>query len=109
MNLAVALYSAILFVILTPGVLLRLPSNGSKLKVAGVHAIVFAIVLYFSCGFVWRLSIGLEGFKEGAKAKAKVAPSTGKKSSTLGVQDNALMKAEKTKWMVDGAAKSTKG
>ena len=59
MNLTVAIYSAILFFVLSPGVLLRLPSNGSKLTVAGVHAIVFAAVLYFTAGFVWRWSMTL--------------------------------------------------
>jgi hypothetical protein len=65
MNLAVAIYSAILFFLLSPGVLLRLPSNGSKLTVAGVHALVFAGVLYFTAGFVWRLSHSLPFLREG--------------------------------------------
>ena len=56
MNLIVAIYSAILFFVLSPGVLLRLPSNGSKMTVAGVHAVVFAGILYFTAGFVWRWS-----------------------------------------------------
>jgi hypothetical protein len=59
MNLAVAIYSAILFFILSPGVLLRLPSNGSKNTVAAVHALVFAVVLYFTAGFVWRWSMSM--------------------------------------------------
>jgi len=59
MNLAVAVYSAILFFILSPGVLLRLPANGSKMTVAGVHALVFAAVLYLTSGFVWRLSMSM--------------------------------------------------
>jgi len=59
MNLAVAIYSAILFFILSPGVLLRLPPNGSKMTVAAVHALVFAIVLYFTAGFVWRFSMSM--------------------------------------------------
>lgn len=74
MNLTVAIYSAILFFVLSPGVLLRLPSNGSKLTVAGVHAVVFAVVLYFTAGFVWRWSLSLghsfhrkEGFDEQEK------------------------------------------
>uniref|UniRef100_A0A6C0JNI9 Uncharacterized protein n=1 Tax=viral metagenome TaxID=1070528 RepID=A0A6C0JNI9_9ZZZZ len=70
MNLAVAIYSAILFFLLSPGVLLRLPSNGSKLTVAGVHALVFAGVLYFTAGFVWRLSLSLPFLRrEGMKKK----------------------------------------
>ena len=67
MNLTVAIYSAILFFVLSPGVLLRLPSNGSKFTVAGVHALVFAVVLYFTAGFVWRwsLSLGMPLHREG--------------------------------------------
>ena len=66
MNLVISIYSAILFFVLSPGVLLRLPSNGSKFTVACVHAIVFAVVLYFTAGFVWRMSmsLGKEGMDE---------------------------------------------
>jgi hypothetical protein len=65
MNLAVAIYSAILFFLLSPGVLLRLPPNGSKLTVAGVHAVVFAGVLYFTAGFIWRWSLSIPVLREG--------------------------------------------
>ena len=44
MSLLVILFSALLFFVLTPGVLLRLPKNGDKFTVAGVHAVVFALV-----------------------------------------------------------------
>jgi hypothetical protein len=69
MNLAVAIYSAILFFLLSPGVLLRLPPNGSKLTVAVVHAVVFAGVLYFTVGFIWRWSLSIPVLREGAKNK----------------------------------------
>ncbi len=36
--------TALLFFVLTPGVLLSLPPGGSKWTVAAVHAVVFAIV-----------------------------------------------------------------
>ena len=65
MNLVISIYSAILFFVLSHGVLLRLPSNGSKFTVAGVHAIVFAVVLYFTAGFVWRFSMSMSLGKEG--------------------------------------------
>ena len=78
MNLTVAIYSAILFFILSPGVLLRLPSNGSKLTVAGVHALVFAAALYLTSGYVWRWSVSFrvpvhrkEGFEEQENEKKK--------------------------------------
>jgi hypothetical protein len=37
------LTTAVLFFLLTPGVLLSLPPGGSKLVVAATHAIVFAV------------------------------------------------------------------
>ena len=49
-----ALYIVLLFVALTPGVLLTLPKGGSKLKVALVHAVVFAVVLALTKGPVLR-------------------------------------------------------
>jgi hypothetical protein len=42
------LYIVVLFVVLTPGILLTLPPKGSKLVVAIVHAIIFAIILHFT-------------------------------------------------------------
>jgi hypothetical protein len=61
MNLVVAIYSALLFFVLSPNVFLRLPQNGSKMMVAAVHAGIFALVLYFTQKTVWKLSVGLEG------------------------------------------------
>jgi predicted PurR-regulated permease PerM len=57
MNFVVALYAAILFFILSPNVLLRLPKKGSVNVVAAVHAVVFGLVLFFSCIFVSQLSM----------------------------------------------------
>lgn len=37
------LTTAVLFFLLTPGVLLSLPPGGSKLVVAATHAVVFAV------------------------------------------------------------------
>ena len=59
MNWAVTVYAAILFFVLTPAVLLRLPPNGSKLTVAAVHAVVFALVFHFTHKIVWQLSMGM--------------------------------------------------
>lgn len=57
MGLVVAIYVFILFILLTPGVLLTLPRGGSKLTVAAVHALVFAVVYYFTHKLVWQLSL----------------------------------------------------
>lgn len=63
MDLFVTLYVFILFFVLTPGVLLSLPPGGSKMMVAVVHALVFAIVYYFTHKAVWRFGsmMGREG------------------------------------------------
>ena len=52
MNMFMAIYCAILFFVLSPGVLFRLPKNGSKFVIAGVHAVLFGVVSFFTCNFV---------------------------------------------------------
>jgi hypothetical protein len=58
MNWAVTFYAAILFFVLTPAVLVRLPPKGGKFTVAAVHALVFALVFHFTHTLVWQLSMG---------------------------------------------------
>jgi len=67
MNLVVAIYCAVLFFVLSPGVFLRLPQNGSKFMVAAVHAAVFGVILYFTQKMVWKMSVGMEGLSKGSK------------------------------------------
>jgi hypothetical protein len=54
MNVWMSLFIAVLFVVLTPGVLLRLPPGGSKWVVAATHAVVFALVYHFTHKMVWN-------------------------------------------------------
>jgi len=56
MNLIMSLYVGLLFILLTPGVLLRLPPKGSLLTVAIVHGLVFALVYHFTNNIVYRMS-----------------------------------------------------
>jgi len=66
MNWAVTIYSAILFFILTPNILVRLPPKSSKFVVAATHAVIFALVFHFTCKIVWKATSNLfEGFSEG--------------------------------------------
>jgi hypothetical protein len=65
MNLAVSVYIVALFVALTPGILLRLPKKGSNFTVAAVHAIIFAVIFYFTAKTIWRATATSEGFQEG--------------------------------------------
>jgi hypothetical protein len=59
MNWAVTFYAAILFFVLTPAILVRLPPKGGKFTVAAVHAVVFALIFHFTHKFVWQLSMGM--------------------------------------------------
>ena len=65
MSLVVSAYAALLFFLLTPSILLRLPKNGSKLTVALVHAVVFGLLFWLTHKFVWRMGQRLEGMTEG--------------------------------------------
>ena len=64
MNWLVALYLALLFFLLSPNVLVRLPPNGNKLTVAATHALIFGAIVYLSCKMVWKLSMRM-GIYEG--------------------------------------------
>jgi hypothetical protein len=59
MNWILFLYVFVLFFVLTPGVLLSLPPNASKLVVAATHALVFALVWQFTHKMVWKASVGM--------------------------------------------------
>lgn len=53
------LIKAVLFIVLVPGVLLRIPQGGPLLHQALVHGLVFSIVNWFLYVYVIR---GIEGF-----------------------------------------------
>ena len=84
-------YAALLFVVLTPGVLLRLPSNGSKMTVALTHGAIFGVVWYFTNKMVSRASY--EGFqdvkaapKATSKATSKATPKATGRVNSPGLQ-----------------------
>ena len=81
MNLSMTLYVALLFVLLTPGVLLRLPPKGSLLTAAIVHGLVFALIFHCTCKMVYRLSV--DGFEGETADEAGAAP--GKKERIPGM------------------------
>jgi hypothetical protein len=75
MSLVVSIYAAVLFFLLTPAILLRLPPGGSKYTVAAVHAIVFALIFHFTNKLVWRLGARLEGMETTVPKKTDPADS----------------------------------
>jgi len=63
MNFTFTLFVALLFVVLSPGVLLSLPPKGSLLTKVLVHSVVFAVVFYLTAPMAWQLSTSVEGFR----------------------------------------------
>ena len=62
MQIPQSILIVILFVVLTPGILLSLPPGSSKLVVAVTHAIVFLVIYRLTVDFVLSLSATTEGF-----------------------------------------------
>jgi hypothetical protein len=60
-----SLFIAALFFALTPGILLSLPSGGSKKVVALTHAVVFALIFHFTHKAIAHLSQQYELFNGG--------------------------------------------
>jgi hypothetical protein len=59
MNVYMGVFLALLFVLLTPGVLVSLPPGGSKLVVAATHGVVFAVVYCLSYKAVYNATKNL--------------------------------------------------
>jgi hypothetical protein len=59
MNHLFCLFIVVLFVLLTPNVLLRLPPKGGKWTVAIVHGLVFAFILHYSYMYYFKATEGL--------------------------------------------------
>ncbi len=57
------LFTAVLFYVLTPGILLSLPPKGSKMVVAATHALVFAVVFQLTYKMVLQMSKRFEAFQ----------------------------------------------
>ena len=62
-HLYMFLFSALLFYVLTPGILLTIPPKSSKTIVALVHALVFSTVWYFTHNLFWNATEGFVGTK----------------------------------------------
>lgn len=67
------LFVAALFYVLTPGIFLTLPKGGSKMTVAAVHALIFAIVFGLVHKSVWHF-LYPEGFVGEMPAVAMPTP-----------------------------------
>ena len=52
MNLIIVFVAAMLFVLLSPGIFIRIPQNGSSNTVLIVHTLVFFAILYLLGDFM---------------------------------------------------------
>ena len=62
MNVNTTIYDAVLFFLLSPGVLFRFPAK-NHLLVLGIHAALFAIIWQLTCMMVYRQIYGKENFQ----------------------------------------------
>ena len=85
MNVIMTLYVAILFFVLTPGIVLCLPPKGSKVTVAITHAIVFALIFQLTHKAVYRMSLTMERFTAEPPKAADNASCPGGKAKVNGV------------------------
>ena len=79
-----SLFIAVLFFVLTPGVLLSIPKKGPLVKRAAVHAVIFALIYYFTHKPVLNFLYGVEGFateKPAPRPAPKPAPRPAPKPS----------------------------
>lgn len=56
MGVVMFLYFAALFYLMTPGVLVVLPKDASQRTVQLTHAALFAVIVLFTKGYVWKWS-----------------------------------------------------
>jgi len=87
------LFSALLFFVLTPGIVLSLPPKGSKVVVALTHAVVFALIYSLTHKMVYQFLY--EGFAatpaevaarkkaDADEEKKKVAAATARKQNKM--------------------------
>ena len=48
MNIIMFVYTIILFILLTPSILFKLPKKGNKWTIAFIHGVIFAIIYHFT-------------------------------------------------------------
>ena len=89
MNWLVTIYSAVLFFLLTPAILLRLPNKGNKYVVAGVHAIVFALLFHFTSSMVKGLGMRESMSNDDGQPKKQVKKNV---VSTLGKERRDIIR-----------------
>jgi hypothetical protein len=63
LNILMTIYVALLFVLLTPGVVVTLPGHSSRLTSAVVHGLIFAVLFHFTHKFAMNMMYGKQMHK----------------------------------------------
>ena len=58
--LCIFIFNTLIFFALTPGILFTIPNKSSKKTVALVHALIFAIIFYFTHKLIWNTTEGFD-------------------------------------------------
>jgi hypothetical protein len=74
MNIVLFIIFVLLFVLLTPGVLVSLPPKSSKLVTAITHGFIFAVILLLIHKFLGKVVKKTVSFMEGAQNIAPTKP-----------------------------------
>ena len=83
MNHLFCLFIVVLFVLLTPNVLLRLPPKGGKWTVAIVHGLVFAFILHYSYMYYFKATEGATNMMKGPMPKMMGTKKQGMKATPM--------------------------
>ncbi len=100
-NVGMTLFVVALFILLTPGVVVSLPSRGTLLQKAAVHGVLFAVIYHFTNKVVLNF-LTEEGFarkESSAHARAREADQKAwrKFKKTNKPEDKAIWEAAKAK------------
>ena len=85
------LFVGLLFVALTPGILVRIPKRGKPLTVALVHGVVFGVIFYFTVKMLYNA-----GYTEGFNSELPLSPEAQKVHARIAV-DKSLLTPERDK------------
>ena len=83
MNILLFLILVVLFVLLTPGIVVYLPPKSSKLTTAITHGVIFAIIWSLSHKFLWRTTSRMTSmtFMEGMSTPTTTPATVQKKTN----------------------------
>jgi len=95
MTLILTLYTTLLFIIMTPGVLFTLPKI-KKTNVLISHALLFAVIYYFTHNIVLDFSVSIDGFAESDLLSSKAWDKRTPKPKSSSINRQKLNKPKKS-------------